>query len=60
LKAKVLVPGIEIVVAKASVPFPALDVHVQGMAVLKIPMSDETLCYYLAWLLSKAMPVYYC
>ena len=45
--------------AKAIVPYPALDVHVQGMAVLKLPMSDETLCHYLAWLLAEFMPMYY-
>lgn len=57
-KIKALIPAVEIVVAKALVPYPALDVHVQGMAVLKIPMSDETLCHYLAWLLAEYCPVH--
>lgn len=58
-KLKVLLPAMELVLAKAIVPYPALDVHVQGMAVLKLPMSDETLCHYLAWLLADFMPMYY-
>jgi hypothetical protein len=57
-KVKLLVPALELMLAKAIVPYPALDMHVQGINVLKLPMSDETLCYYLAWLLAEFMPIY--
>lgn len=57
-KVKALIPAIEVVLAKALVPYPALDLHIQGLAVLKVPMSDETLCHYLAWMLAEYMPLY--
>lgn len=56
-KVKACIPAVEFVLTKALVPYPALDLHVQGMAVLKIPMSDETLCHYLAWILAVFMPI---
>ncbi len=58
-KLKILLPAIELVLAKAIVPYPALDIHFQSMNVMKLPMSDETLCYYLAWLLAEMMPIYF-
>jgi hypothetical protein len=58
-KLKLLIPAIELVLAKAVVPYPALDVHIQSMNVMKLPMSDETLCYYLAWVLTEMMPIYF-
>lgn len=56
-KVKACIPAVEFVLTKALVPYPALDLHVQGMAVLKVPMSDETLCHYLAWILAVFMPI---
>ncbi len=58
-KLKMVIPGVELVLAKALHPYPSLDVHLQGMALMKLPMSDETLCHYLAWLLAEIMPIYY-
>ena len=58
-KVKFLVPSLELVVTKTSMPYPSLDVHLQGMALMKLPMSDETLCHYLAWTLSELMPIYF-
>ena len=58
-KLKMLIPGVDLILAKALVPYPAVDVHLQGVNVLKLPVSDETLCYYLAWMLAELMPIYF-
>lgn len=57
LKVKALVPGVEVLVAKVSNPYPAIELNIQGMCVLKVPMTDETLCHYLAWILAEIMPM---
>ena len=57
-KLKAFLPAFEMIVAKALVPYPSVDVHIQGLNVLNLPMSDETLCHYLAWFLAEYFPMF--
>lgn len=58
LKSTLVVPSTELVIAKATVPHPCLDVHFQGFE-LKVPMTDEAMCHLSAVLLAQFMPFYY-
>eukprot|EP01034_Spumella_vulgaris_P021774 gene21775-27839_t len=57
LKAVLTIPSTELVIAKASVPYPCLELHVQGFE-MKVPMSDETMCHLSAITLAELMPFY--
>ncbi len=57
LRAVLTIPSTELVLAKASVPYPCLELHLQGFE-LKVPMSDETMCHLSAIALAEIMPFY--
>lgn len=57
LRSTLTVPGVELVLAKASVPHPCLTLHIQGLQ-LRVPMSDETMCHLSAVALAEIMPFY--
>lgn len=57
-KVKVLLPGVDVAFMKSMLPLPSLALHFQQMTVLQVPMSDETLCHYLAFLFAQLSPFY--
>ncbi len=57
LKSTLRIPSTELVVAKASVPYPCLEIYLQGFE-LKVPMSDETMCHLSAIALAEFLPFY--
>eukprot|EP01039_Chlorochromonas_danica_P003454 gene3454-3783_t len=57
-KVKVLLPGVDAAFMKSMLPLPSLALHWQQMTVLQVPMSDETLCHYLAFLFAQLSPFY--
>lgn len=52
------IPSFDLILTKAAVPYPAVDIHVLGLQ-LKLPVTDETLCHLLALLLGHVFPFYY-
>lgn len=57
-KVKVLIPTLDIAIMKSMLPLPCVALHWQRSTVLQLPVSDETLCHYLAYLLAHMVPFY--
>jgi len=57
-RSQIALPGWDLLLTKAAVPYPALDIHLQGLQV-KLPVTDDTLCHLLALLLGHFFPFYY-
>jgi len=58
-KVKVLIPCLDVAVMKSMLPMPSLALHWQTVTVLQLPVSDETLCHYLAFLLAQQAPFFH-
>lgn len=57
-RSHVSVPAFDMILTKAAVPYPALDIHMLGLQI-KLPVTDETLCNLLGLLLGHFFPFYY-
>lgn len=58
-KAKLVLPPLDVSVVKSMLPLPSVAVHWQTHTVLQLPVSDETLCHYLAFSLAQVAPFFY-
>ncbi len=57
-KMKILIPSIDVALLKSMLPMPSVALHFQRLTVLQLPVSDETLCHYLAFLLAQMLPFF--
>eukprot|EP01031_Cornospumella_fuschlensis_P041697 gene41697-50890_t len=57
-RCRAVLPALSVTLLKTVQPLPSLQVMFGKLTVLQIPMSDETLCYYLAYVLAQNMPLY--